>query len=140
MKILWITNIPFGPHAKISGQVKVGSGLWLGAAYEAIKNEDSIELFIATVSRVNEIKRIKDGRHTFLFLPGGYPIEYNPKESKNRRIWERIRNEIGPDLIQVWGYRVCSWIFSIKSDERNSFSNLHARCYESNCTPLFIRD
>lgn len=103
MKILWITNIPFGPHGRLLGQVNAGNGVWLGAAYEAIKNEDSLELFVVTVSRVSEIKRIKDGRHTFLLLPGGYSIEYNHKEKKNRSIWESIKNEIMPDLIQVWG-------------------------------------
>jgi glycogen synthase len=103
MKVLWISNIPFGPHSILTGQKNASSGGWLGAAYEAINNEDSIELCIVTVSRVSEIKRIKDGRHTFLLLPGGYPFEYNCKESKNRRIWESIKNEFMPDVIQVWG-------------------------------------
>lgn len=103
MKVLWISNISFGPHSILTGQKNAGSGGWLGAAYEAIKNEDSIELFIVTVSRVSEIKRIKDGRHTFLLLPGGHPQEYNHNALKNRRIWESIRDEIMPDLIQVWG-------------------------------------
>lgn len=103
MKILWITNIPFGPHNILTGQKNASNGVWIGAAYEAIKNEDSLELFIVTVSRVSEIKRIKDGRHTFLLLPGGYPLEYNHKESKNRRAWESIKNELRPDLIQIWG-------------------------------------
>lgn len=103
MKILWVTNIPFGPHNILTGQKKSSNGLWIGAAYEALKNEEGLELFIVTVSRVSEIKRIKDGRHTFLLLPGGDPEEYNHKKSKNRRVWETIQDEITPDLLQVWG-------------------------------------
>lgn len=103
MKILWITNIPFGAHSKLTGQKKTLNGVWIGAAYEALKNEESLELIIVTVTRVTEIKRIKDGRHTFILLPGGDPLEYNHKELKNKRVWESIKNEFQPDLIQVWG-------------------------------------
>lgn len=103
MKILWITNITFGPLCELAGGNKSSGGSWLDASFEALANEKDIELSVVTVSRVKEIRIQKVGNHTFYILPGGYQSEYNYKSLKNRENWERIKSEVCPDLIQIWG-------------------------------------
>jgi glycosyltransferase involved in cell wall biosynthesis len=103
MKILWITNITFGPLCELAGESKSSGGSWLDAAFDALANEKDIELSVVTVSRVKEIRIQKVGNHTFYILPGGYQSEYNPKSLRNRENWERIKLEVCPDLIQIWG-------------------------------------
>lgn len=103
MKILWISNISFGPLCELAGESKSSGGSWLDAAFNALANEKGIKLTIVTVSRVKEIRMKKVGNHTFYILPGGYPGEYNPKSFKNKKNWEQIKRESFPDLIQIWG-------------------------------------
>jgi glycosyltransferase involved in cell wall biosynthesis len=103
MRILWISNIAFGPLCQMDGQRQPLSGGWIEATYKALKNSDSIELIITTVSRSKVLKMEKAGKHTFCLLPGGYPAEYDYKSRKNRTTWEHIREKFQPELIQVWG-------------------------------------
>lgn len=103
MKILWVSNIPFGPLCELAGQSKSSSGSWLDAAFDALSNDAEIELTIVTVSRIKEIRAKKEGRHSFYILPGGHPSEYNPESNLNRKNWEIIKKECQPDLIQIWG-------------------------------------
>lgn len=103
MKILWISNIPFGPLCELAGGSNSNSGSWLDAAYDALKNVDQLELIIVTTGFVKEIKTQKDGPHTFCLLPGGRPKNYNHKSAKNRLVWEKLYLEYKPDIIQCWG-------------------------------------
>ena len=103
MKVLWISNIPFGPLCELAGQAKSSGGSWLDAAFDALSKDKEIELTIVTVSRVNEVRMKKVGNHTFYILPGGYPIEYNHTLISNKKHWKKIRLDSSPDLIQIWG-------------------------------------
>jgi glycosyltransferase involved in cell wall biosynthesis len=103
MKILWISNITFGPLCELAGESKSSGGSWLDATFDALAHEKGIELSVVTVSRVKEIRIKKVGNHTFYILPGGYPSEYDYTSSKNKENWERIKAESCPDLIQIWG-------------------------------------
>jgi glycosyltransferase involved in cell wall biosynthesis len=103
MKVLWITNIPFGPLCELAGQTKSTSGSWLDASYDALMKEIDLELTVVTVSRVKEIKTIKEANHRFYILPGGYPSEYDHTSISNKKNWEIVRTECEPDLIQIWG-------------------------------------
>jgi glycosyltransferase involved in cell wall biosynthesis len=103
MKVLWISNIPFGPLCDLAGQNKSASGSWLDASYDSLLKEKNIEITLVTVSRVNEIKALKEGNHSFYILPGGYPSEYDHTSLSNKKVWEIIKTECQPDLIQIWG-------------------------------------
>lgn len=103
MKILWVSNIPFGPLCELAGQSKSNSGSWLDAAFDALSNDAEIELTIVTVSRIREIRMKKEGRHSFYVLPGGHPSEYIPELNSNRKNWEYLKKECQADLIQIWG-------------------------------------
>jgi len=103
MKVLWISNILFGPLGEMVGQSKSLGGSWLDAAFDALQKVDNLELTIVTVSRVKEIIKKTDGKHTFYILPGGYPSQYDSSSIKNKKNWERIKTECRPDLIQIWG-------------------------------------
>jgi len=103
MRVLWISNIPFGPLCELAGQGNALSGSWLDAAFNLLENERELELTIITVSRVKEVKMKKVGNHTFYILPGGNPGKYDSSSLKNKKIWEKIKAECRPDLIQIWG-------------------------------------
>lgn len=103
MKVIWISNIAFGPLCELAGLNKSVGGSWLDAAYHALESEKELELVIITVSRVKEIRIKKDGNHTFCVLPGGFASKYDCTSLKNRRNWEKIRTDFRPDLIQIWG-------------------------------------
>jgi glycosyltransferase involved in cell wall biosynthesis len=103
MKILWISNIPFGPLCELTRQSKSSSGSWLDAAFNALSKVDEIDLTIVTVSQVKEIRMKKEGRHSYYILPGGHPSKYNPNSVSNRNHWVQIKKECQPDLIQIWG-------------------------------------
>lgn len=103
MRVLWISNIPFGLMCELANQKKSSGGSWLDAAYQALELEQELELIVVTVSRVNELRIKKEGNHTFCILPGGFPSEYDYSSSRNKKYWESIRDEFQPDLIQIWG-------------------------------------
>jgi len=103
MKVLWIVNFPFGPLCDLAGINQFSSGNWLGAAFEALAEEEELEISVATVSRVKELKVRKEGKHSFYVLPGGLASEYDHQSLKNSIYWEQIKMECQPDLIQIWG-------------------------------------
>lgn len=103
MRVIWISNIAFGPLCELADQGKPTSGSWLDAAYNTLVDVEGLELICVTVSRVKEIQTKKVRNHHFCLLPGGYPSEYNPNSMENRKNWETIREQFKPDVIQVWG-------------------------------------
>jgi glycosyltransferase involved in cell wall biosynthesis len=115
MRVIWISNIIFGHLSELLEINKYPSGTWLDAAYLALEKVPDIELFIITVSNVNEIRSKKVGKHSFYILPGGNPIQYDINSLKNKEIWTKIQNEIKPDLIQLWGTEYGHGYLAIKT-------------------------
>ncbi|MCE5348299.1 MAG: glycosyltransferase [Bacteroidales bacterium] len=103
MRIIWITNIPIGPLCELAGQYKSPNGSWLEAAFSAIEEVMELELTIVTVARVKSIRKLNKNRHSYYVLPGGFPAEYNCNSLRNKKIWEKVKEECCPDLIQIWG-------------------------------------
>lgn len=102
-KILWVTNIPFGPMCEMLGESNETSGSWLDAAYQSLKDEAGIELHIATTSRISEVIYKCIGNTHFYILPGGYPFEYDIHSFQNKAIWENLAAKIKPSVLQIWG-------------------------------------
>lgn len=105
MKVLWVTNIMFEHHLTMMGldTSNVFGGSWLVAAYESSLGDRDIQLHIVTVSNVN--KRIigeRDGNY-FYILPGGSSRNYDIDSPANISEWERLKNEIQPDVVLIWG-------------------------------------
>ena len=67
MRVIWISNIIFGHLSELLEINKYPSGTWLDAAYLALEKVPDIELFIITVSNVNEVKFKKVGTLTSAF-------------------------------------------------------------------------
>lgn len=103
MRVLWITNGPFGLLCELAGQSMPAGGSWLDAAFEALENEKNLELTVITVLPIKEIIKKKLGNHSFYILPGGFASQYDHSLSENKKIWEKIREECRPDLVQIWG-------------------------------------
>ena len=104
MRVLWITNLLF-PEASsiISGSKDLkSSGGWLLGAADGLLKDDSVELFVATVSPlVKVLTRIKGKRIQYYLIPYGKGNlvennEYNP-------FWQQIKSEVEPDIIHIHG-------------------------------------
>lgn len=105
MKVLWVTNILFSHHLEMVGKNtgKVTGGSWLYAAYDAAKRYKDIELHIATVSNVDEIKVSEKDGNVFYILPGKGSRGYDIKSSVNFDYWRKIREMSTPDVAIFWG-------------------------------------
>lgn len=100
-----MTNILFEHHRTMMGLVasQVTGGGWLNAAYQASLKIDDIKLYIATVSDIYERKVEECDGNRFYILPGGGSRNYNIESAKNIGEWKRLRNEVKPDAVIVWG-------------------------------------
>lgn len=104
MRVLWITNLLFPEASSIingSKDLKSSGGWMLGAA-DGLLKDDSVELFVATVSPlVKVLTRIKGKRIQYYLIPYGKGnlvenSEYNP-------FWQQIKAEVEPDIIHIHG-------------------------------------
>lgn len=105
MKVLWVTNILFSHHLEMVGKnaCRVTGGSWLYAAYDAAKRYQDIELHIATVSDVEEIKVSEKDGNVFYILPGKGSRGYDVESGKNLGHWKKIREMATPDVAIFWG-------------------------------------
>ncbi len=105
MKVLWITDYPFAYHNNLLGigQGPIASGSWLYAAYEGARNDAGIELYIATVANVSEIKQCSADGCVFYVLPGGDMSNYDINSELNKDWWKRLKNNVEPDILCIWG-------------------------------------
>lgn len=101
MKVLWITSRPIAGTCGTKGSASSGS--WLDAAFESCSKADGLELGVASVGAVKEIKEYHEGKHSFYVLPGGSRVDYKVKSMKNIACWNKLRSMFNPDIIQIWG-------------------------------------
>ena len=89
MKILWITNIPFGKLMTVMGLPGENTiGSWLNSSLAGFIGNSDFEVMVATVGRTDTVKLLKEGNVTYCLLPGGFPGEYRHLDGKNLRHWE----------------------------------------------------
>lgn len=105
MKVLWITNILFDQHRAMIGlpPVNLAGGSWLYAAYEGSLKNESLQLHIATVGNVSETKCSERDGNYFYILPGGNISKYDINSENNLKSWIKLREDISPDAVIVWG-------------------------------------
>lgn len=105
MKILWITNILFAHHRTMMGldASQVTGGGWLNAAYTSSVGVEDLQLHIVTVANIPQRKTGEKDGNVFYILPGGGSRNYDIDSASNKREWERLREEIKPDAVVVWG-------------------------------------
>lgn len=104
MRILWITNIPFGKLSELAG-LRGGntSGSWLNASLDAFVDDKEYEIIVATIGNTDKIKTLAEGNITYCLLPGTSVVKYNHTSQINKRAWDEIKKTYKPDLIQIWG-------------------------------------
>jgi L-malate glycosyltransferase len=103
MRVLWITNLPFGAACDVAGRHKTG-GNWLDAAHKTIISNNSINLAVATFTTHSRTSKHQIKGTTFYFIPGGdNPKRYRLSSSININIWNEILSDFKPDLIHIWG-------------------------------------
>ncbi len=110
MKILWVSNSPIGPSAKILDEAYKGSsGGWIQSEYEYLdksKVEMSFLCFLPSVKK-NQVL-IKSNELGIVYAVKPPKIQYGVKPSnKLIKQIENIIDEIKPDIIQIWGTETC---------------------------------
>lgn len=105
MKVLWVTNVPFGYHNDLLGKKNeaVASGSWLYAAYESAKSDVDIRLYIVTVADIPNIVSGEQDNNKFYVLPGGSMATYKIDDKRNIGFWTSLKEKICPDLVFIWG-------------------------------------
>lgn len=104
MKVLWITNILF-PEASYllsgNGAFKASGGWMIGAA-EALIQNGSIKLYVATVSkRVKSLTYVMGKEIEYFILPYGRGNE--KVNDEYIQYWQQIESEIHPDVVHIHG-------------------------------------
>lgn len=104
MRILWIVNIEF-PEAlellKIDSEF-TSSGGWLLAAAEALSNNDSIRLFVASASsHVKQLTRLEGKRIIYYLVPSGH--ESRKYNKTFEYYWKEIKKREKPNVIHIHG-------------------------------------
>lgn len=105
MNILWITNIvlPEAQSLLKGGGVLKGSGGWMIGAVEALmKQNESINLSIATVSHdVSKLTCLKGEKINYWLLPFG---KGNTKVNHDYEpLWREVRDVVKPDVVHLHG-------------------------------------
>ena len=100
MKILWIVNTIFPHPAEQLKIEKCAFGGWLNGLAEQLKNQEDVELGIATVYNGNEIKKYYDGKITYYLMPGAPALKYNRKLNK---YCKTILDEFKPEILHIHG-------------------------------------
>lgn len=105
MKILWITNILF-PEAeknlKQCGELRTSGGWMLASAENLLLIDDSIQLYVATVSiLVSDLKIIKGDRIIYYVIPLGKGNTHINRDYD--KYWKSIFDEIKPDVTHIHG-------------------------------------
>lgn len=100
MKILWIVNTIFPYPAEQLKIEKCAFGGWLNGLANQLKEQEDVELGIATVYNGNEIKKYYDGKITYYLLPGAPALKYNIKLNKYCKV---ILDEFKPEILHIHG-------------------------------------
>lgn len=110
MKILWVSNSPIGPAARILDESYSGtSGGWIQSEYEALDKSGVEMAFICTASGIkkNEIVHKSSDLGEAYCLRAPRPASGIRNPGYLVRGIERIINEVNPDIIQIWGTETC---------------------------------
>lgn len=131
MKILWIVNTIFPYPAEQLKIEKCVFGGWLNGLANQLKEQDDVELGIATVYNGNEIKKFYDGKITYYLMPGAPALKYNSKLNKYCKM---ILDEFKPEILHIHGTEYAhglSFINACNSDVKKivSIQGL-VSCYE----------
>lgn len=101
MRVLWITSRPIAGTCGTSNSASSGS--WLDAAYESCKKCGDITIDVASLGNVHDITRFNDGDSRLYLLPGGGDVNYDINSRKNILQWEKLKEEVAPDVLHIWG-------------------------------------
>jgi glycosyltransferase involved in cell wall biosynthesis len=108
MKILWFTNTPMPDMNKYHGKDSLGTGGWMGALLELLKNRPELEIGVATAcTNLPTSQFKKDGIDYFIinqrtskFRRSIFPVDNNPVYLKQ---CVDIVNTFKPDLVHIHG-------------------------------------
>lgn len=113
MRVLWITSRPIAGTCGTSNSASSGS--WLDAAYESCKTCGEITIDVASLGNVPDITRFNDGDSRLYLLPGGGDVNYDINSRKNILQWEKLRKEVAPDVVQIWGTEKSYYLLAQKT-------------------------
>lgn len=100
MNILWIVNTIFPYPAEQFGLAKTSFGGWMISLFNKLKDNDGINIAIATIYNGKEIKKISNKNVTYYLLPCKDATKYCKSLEKK---WEYVINDFKPEVIHIHG-------------------------------------
>ena len=145
MNVLWITNIMLPEAIQLltgSGELKASGGWLLGAA-NAILQDETLKLSIATVSpMVKSLTKLKGKLITYYILPIGKGNEHVNLEYC--KYWKQIEAEIHPNVVHIHGTEFSHGHAYLKACSSNnvvvSIQGLLSSCYKYYYAGITTRD
>lgn len=113
MRVLWITSRPIAGTCGTSNSASSGS--WLDAAYESCKKCGDITIDVVSLGNVSDITRFNDGDSLLYLLPGGGDVNYDINSRKNILQWKKLKEEVAPDVLQIWGTEKTYYLLAQKT-------------------------
>lgn len=103
MKVLWIVNKLIGKlHLQETGKKATG-GLWLEAMLDSAKQDRDIEIVVANIMNIPQIRMLQDGNIRYYSIPGKVSENYDYKSPDAHKYWREIIEKEKPDVIKLWG-------------------------------------
>ena len=103
MKVLWIVNKLIGKlHLQETGKKATG-GLWLEAMLDSAKQDRDIEIVVANIMNIPQIRMLQDGNIRYYSIPGKVIENYDYKSPDAHKYWREIIEKEKPDVIELWG-------------------------------------
>ncbi|MDY0361369.1 MAG: glycosyltransferase family 4 protein [Desulforegulaceae bacterium] len=108
MKVLWFTNIPMPDVNKYFGHNAMGSGGWMGALLEELKEKKELQLGVATAcSQFPNTSFKKDGVEYFVVKQQSQKFRRSVFSADNNLLYLKkcveIVNEFKPDIVHIHG-------------------------------------
>lgn len=104
MKILWIVNMVFPEALSLLHNNKnecLSSGGWLVASASALVHNHNVSMYIVAMTQeVKEYTTLPGNGITYILIP---PVESQNKSKEGLGIWQRINNEVMPDVVHIHG-------------------------------------
>lgn len=129
MKVLWVSNSPIGPAAKLLGEEYAGSsGGWIQSEYEQLDKSNIEFSFLTTLPSISKGDTLhKTGIEGELYCIHAPKICYGVyADAILQKNIQEVIDKVKPDIIQIWGTE--TWI-----------SNAVSRCKTKAMKFIFIQ-
>lgn len=116
MKILWLINVPLPEASELMGDKPIPYGGWLSSAFKLLSSIESIDLCVAFPYKgIKGYKKISGNKTVYYAF--GYISKNNAQSRENLELFEKIINDVKPDLVHIHGTEFAHSLSMLRSCE-----------------------